>query len=147
MITYRQRDGEWKSSDPRQGLGSPRRVGRGKGTRSWKLPLPVFIEELYRKRFGRARPEYVLSIEEHARRQEKKRAAKREAKLQRRQGAAAELEGTVRTVDPDMSSERGSERIEQPAVAAGRGAVRLPEAEEGRPSPHDPGADSADADG
>ena len=35
----------------------------------WKLPLPLFIEELYRNRFGRARPEFVLSIEEHARKQ------------------------------------------------------------------------------
>jgi hypothetical protein len=54
----------------------------------WKLPLPLFIEELYQKRFGRARPELVSSIEEHARRQEGKRAEKREAKLRRREAAA-----------------------------------------------------------
>ena len=113
----------------------------------WKLPLPVFIEELYRKRFGRARPEFVLSIEEHARQQEKKRAKKREAKLQRRKAAAAEAGETVGTVGAKMSSARGSERIEQLAAAAGGGTARLPEAEEGRRSAYDPGADSADGDG
>jgi hypothetical protein len=30
----------------------------------WKLPLPQFIEELYFKRFGKASPEAILSIEE-----------------------------------------------------------------------------------
>jgi len=79
---------------------NPKRLGGLDNHRQerWKLPLPVFIEELYRKRFGRTRPEFVLSIEEHARQQEKKRAEKREAKLQRRKAAAAEAGGTVGTV-------------------------------------------------
>lgn len=29
----------------------------------WKVPLPQFIEHLYAKRFGRTRPEVVVSIE------------------------------------------------------------------------------------
>jgi hypothetical protein len=33
----------------------------------WKAPLPVYIEELYERRFGRRRPENVLSVEEQAR--------------------------------------------------------------------------------
>lgn len=33
----------------------------------WKAPLPAFIEDLYRKRFGRDRPEKVLSLEDLAR--------------------------------------------------------------------------------
>jgi len=41
----------------------------------WKAPLPVFIEQLYEKRFGRPRPERVLSIEDRA--QEIAEAAKR----------------------------------------------------------------------
>ena len=57
----------------------------------WKLPLPVFVEELYLKTFGRARPENVVSIEERARQQEEKKAEKREAKLRRRAAAAAEV--------------------------------------------------------
>jgi hypothetical protein len=31
---------------------------------SWKSPLPVFIEDLYFKRFGRERPDIVMTIEE-----------------------------------------------------------------------------------
>ncbi len=46
----------------------------------WKAPLPIFIEDLYFKRFGKERPDVVLSIEEIARKQEEKKAAKREAK-------------------------------------------------------------------
>jgi hypothetical protein len=55
----------------------------------WKLPLPSFIEELYARRFGHSRLEPVLSIEEYAQRQGAKKAAKREAKLRRRETAAA----------------------------------------------------------
>lgn len=43
----------------------------------WKLPLPEFIEHLYSKRFGKQRPDVVVSIEELARKQEEKKAAKR----------------------------------------------------------------------
>jgi hypothetical protein len=44
----------------------------------WKAPLPLFIEQLYEKRFGRSRPERVLSIEERALEIAVKQAAKRE---------------------------------------------------------------------
>jgi hypothetical protein len=47
----------------------------------WKLPLPRFIEELYFKRFGKASPEAVLSIEERCQRE----AAKKEEGLIARQ--------------------------------------------------------------
>ncbi len=46
----------------------------------WKLPLPLFIEHLYEKRFGKPRPDVVLPIEEMARRQEERKASKRAAK-------------------------------------------------------------------
>ena len=76
---------------------NPKRLGGLDNHRqeSCKLPLPVFIEELYRKRFGRARPEFVLSIEELARQQQRKKAEKREAKLRRRKAAVAEVGATV----------------------------------------------------
>ena len=41
---------------------------------SWKRPLGEFIEHIYVKRFGRAQPASVLSIEDQA---EEKRARKR----------------------------------------------------------------------
>jgi hypothetical protein len=50
----------------------------------WKAPLPIFIEDLYLKRFGKERPDVIMSIEDLARRQEEKKAAKREAKRLRR---------------------------------------------------------------
>jgi hypothetical protein len=46
----------------------------------WKLPLPQFIEELYAKRFGKAAPDEVVSIEERVRRLAAKKGA---AKSQR----------------------------------------------------------------
>ena len=51
----------------------------------WRLPLPAFIEKLYRKRFRKDRPDVVLSIEARARLDEQKQEARREAKRQRRE--------------------------------------------------------------
>ncbi len=50
----------------------------------WKLPLGQFIEQCYRKRFGKL-PTTVLSIEQQAKQEEKKRAARHEAKTAKRQ--------------------------------------------------------------
>ncbi|MEO6594358.1 MAG: hypothetical protein ABIP94_06365 [Planctomycetota bacterium] len=47
---------------------------------SWKAPLPLFIEHLYHKRFGRERPEVVMSIEERARAQRAMKQMRKEAK-------------------------------------------------------------------
>src|SRR5712691_10043907 len=49
----------------------------------WKLPLPEFIEHLYFKRFGKRRPDVVVSIEERARMEDDKKASKREMKRRR----------------------------------------------------------------
>ena len=38
-----------------------------------KLPLPAFIEQLYGKRFGKHRPDAVLSLEDRARQHEQKK--------------------------------------------------------------------------
>ena len=46
----------------------------------WKAPLPQFIEDLYLKRFGRERPEVVVTIEQRARELEKKKREKKERK-------------------------------------------------------------------
>lgn len=55
----------------------------------WKMPLPEFIEHLYRKRFGKPCPDKVLSIEERARVEEERKAVRREAKRLRRDEAAS----------------------------------------------------------
>ena len=49
----------------------------------WKAPLPVFIERIYQKRFGKAQPDRVVSIEDRAR----EIAAKKAERQERRQGA------------------------------------------------------------
>jgi hypothetical protein len=45
----------------------------------WKLPLPEFIERLYKKRFGKARPDRVVSLEDRA----AELAAKKEERRER----------------------------------------------------------------
>jgi hypothetical protein len=68
---------------------NPRKLGKldNADQEHWKLPLPAFIESLYRKRFGRDRPDVVHSIEERVRHLEQKKAARREAKRLRREEA------------------------------------------------------------
>ena len=56
----------------------------------WKLPLLAFIERLYFKRFAKPCPEVVVSIEERARREEDKKALKRDIRLQTRRGDDAQ---------------------------------------------------------
>lgn len=66
----------------------PKKLGRvdNADQESWKVPLPTFIENLYRKRFRKGRPDVAVSIEERARLDEQKKGARREAKRQRREG-------------------------------------------------------------
>ena len=66
---------------------NPKKLGKldNADQEPWKLPLPVFIEALYRKRFGKDRPDVVHSIEERAHLLEQKKAARRETKRLRRE--------------------------------------------------------------
>lgn len=51
----------------------------------WKAPLPVFIEEIYLKRFGKKHPDHVWSIEQMVNDQRiKKEERKKRRKEQRR---------------------------------------------------------------
>ncbi|MBK7977236.1 MAG: hypothetical protein IPK07_29570 [Deltaproteobacteria bacterium] len=60
---------------------------------AWKIPLPEFIEREYERRFGRAAPERVVSIEERV----AEVAAKKAARKATRAGAPGALSepGTV----------------------------------------------------
>ena len=71
---------------------NPKRLGKKDNHRQepWKIPLRHYIEHLYFKHYGKERPDDVLSMEEKIRRDEAKRARRREAKLLRRQAEAAE---------------------------------------------------------
>ena len=54
----------------------------------WKAPLPVFIEDLYFKRFGKKRPGEVKSIEEVVKKQREKKAERRRRKEMEKQSIA-----------------------------------------------------------
>ena len=53
---------------------------------AWKVPLSQFIEQLYRKNFGREQPETVRSIEETVAHQQKKKAERKARREQERHG-------------------------------------------------------------
>ena len=94
MTRYGQRDLVWIEARRRYRLSgaqvqmarelgmNPARFGKlaDHDQEPWKEPLPQFIERIYLKRFGRPRPEVVISVEQRARRQEAKRAMRKSAK-------------------------------------------------------------------
>jgi hypothetical protein len=61
---------------------NPRKFGKiaNEKQEPWKAPLPVFIERIYFRRFGRERPVDVKSIEEVLRSNEKKKEERRKRK-------------------------------------------------------------------
>jgi hypothetical protein len=65
---------------------NPKKLGKidNHKQQPWKAPLPDFIEFLYERRFGRCRPENVLSIEALARKRARQEDARRRAKAERR---------------------------------------------------------------
>ena len=79
---------------------NPKKLGKldNHDQEPWKMPLREYIAHLYFKRFDKERPDIVFSIEEKIRRDEEKKALKREAKLRRRQNDIPE------TSDPELRS-------------------------------------------
>src|SRR5262245_27955290 len=65
---------------------NPRRLGKldNHDQEPWKAPLPQFIEQLYLARFGRDRPEVVISVEQRARAKEAERTARKDARRRAR---------------------------------------------------------------
>ncbi|MCK5205525.1 MAG: hypothetical protein KAR15_16700 [Desulfobacterales bacterium] len=47
----------------------------------WKAPLPVFIEDIYFKRFGKERPENIRSIEQMVKDKKRKQLERKQRKL------------------------------------------------------------------
>jgi len=72
---------------------NPKKFGKlaNKDQEPWKMPLPQFIEHLYRKHFRRDHPEIVMSIEEKVEMDHQKKMAKREKKLEERAQIEREL--------------------------------------------------------
>jgi hypothetical protein len=69
---------------------NPKRMGSidNHDQERWKAPLPQFIEDLYLKRFGRERPDVVVTVEQRARKLEEKKKQKKEQKQAAREAAA-----------------------------------------------------------
>jgi hypothetical protein len=62
---------------------NPKKFGKltNEDQEPWKMPLPQFIEHLYRKHFGRDCPEVVMSIEEKVEMDRRKKLARRAKKM------------------------------------------------------------------
>jgi hypothetical protein len=73
---------------------NPKRMGKIDNHKQepWKAPLPIFIEDLYCKRFGRERPEAVVTVEQRAQQIAAKKAGRRANKA-----AGRALAGTGET--------------------------------------------------
>jgi hypothetical protein len=96
---------------------NPRKLGKidNHGQEPWKLPLPVFIEELYLDRFGRERPAVVLSIEDrfkaHRRRKRERKAARAAVRAAE---AAADVGIVIDWDDPSALPDSGEAEQECP---------------------------------
>jgi hypothetical protein len=71
---------------------NPRKFGKiaNEKQEPWKAPLPVFIERIYFKRFGREHPVDVKSIEEVLRVKEKEKEERRRRKRLERESKQAD---------------------------------------------------------
>ena len=62
---------------------NPKKLGKlaSHKQQPWKAPLPVFIQQLYLKRFGKTRPDNVRSIEQMVKDKKRKQAERKARKL------------------------------------------------------------------
>ena len=80
---------------------NPKKFGKfdNEDQEPWKMPLPQFIEHLYRKRFGSDCPPVVMSIEEKVQMDHRKKMARRAKKLAERVQTGGELTPTNQKAD------------------------------------------------
>ncbi len=79
----------------------------------WKVPLPRFIEELYETRFGKARPEVVITMEQRMAAFRKKKEERRAKKK-----LAREREGVVPSPAPPQPAPPALAIDDRPEAAA-----------------------------
>ena len=92
--------GEWRWPRAQGALIARSRIVRRKKC----SPDPQFIEDLYLKRFGRERPEVVMTVEQRARELEKKKREKKERKQAAREAAARAAHGRVEQLEASIPS-------------------------------------------
>ena len=73
---------------------NPRKFGKIANHRQepWKAPLPVFIENIYFKRFGKKGPDNIKSIEQLAKDRKKAKAQRRIKKQLKKQNIKEEID-------------------------------------------------------
>jgi hypothetical protein len=93
---------------------NPKRFGKLDNHRQepWKAPLPIFIERIYFKRFGKEKPDEVLTIRQFAERQQAKKRAKKLARLARKAAKLAEVP-LASSNQPDAETGRGPVSLSQ----------------------------------
>ena len=75
---------------------NPKKFGKLAKHEPWKAPLPVFIENIYYKRFKKPRPDRVLSIEQLFKERKKKKADRKSRKrMQKQNGFVSESNQTM----------------------------------------------------
>ena len=76
---------------------NPKKLGKLDRQEPWKAPLPIFIEHLYFKRFGKRRPDKVMTIRQLVAAKEARRQARKLRREERRNlaSAAAVLERSL----------------------------------------------------
>jgi hypothetical protein len=70
---------------------NPKKLGKLDNHRQepWKAPLPIFIERLYLKRFGKRRPTKIMTTRQIAAAKEAKRQARKLRREERRKSESA----------------------------------------------------------
>jgi len=68
---------------------NPKRFGKLDNHKQapWKAPLPIFIENIYFKRFGKEKPESVRSIEQLVKDKKKKKLERKQRKLRAKENS------------------------------------------------------------
>jgi hypothetical protein len=93
---------------------NPRKFGKLANHRQqpWKAPLPIFIESIYFKAFGKEKPDVVRTIKEIVAARRAKKQAKKLAKLARKAEAVDRtLETSNALADRGLELVQGSETL------------------------------------
>ena len=66
---------------------NPKKFGKlnNRNQEPWKAPLPIFIKNLYFKRFGKDRPEKVRTIEQVVKDKKRRQLERKEKKLKEKE--------------------------------------------------------------
>ena len=83
---------------------NPKKFGRIDNYKQepWKAPLPIFIEDLYFKRFGKDRPDRVLPVEQLFRLKAAKKEANHKARHERKAAPATPTAATPNEIAPSQ---------------------------------------------